>query len=317
MMAQTKETSIANNHYKWEKNEKGDLVGIYYNDENIIDECETILHSNDKVLIFYPLTSSIFQLSSFNSNSSDGKHDLKELSFPTDKGFWYKYKEIDGSENFKLFNENGKIYDFSSVKRFSYNEAGHCIIQKINGENLVMENPKSAMLHTVAPILIYNSKEHEFLLNVSTLDHNSQPYEIESNYTWKKDNGNSYWLYKDGKHFYDKKSMWNGDNLLAIDGQANALVSLKGYKKGLSLQNYKAFIINVDISNGFWFRTDANSFVAYDKNGNTITGNLEKTTWTEDGNSLVIKPKAHDNSFMLLNYKNAPINRVYPLIVKD
>lgn len=292
--------------YSWEKNEDGSSYWLYINNKSVAAECKSILYYEGNYVVYYPVIKQFFELENYDASKANELHKAKIVNVNVNNGFWHKMLK-DGKENYALYNSDGNETDYSVFESFQFDNDGNYIGYKKDGSKVVLENAKTISPYVIKPIVSFSVEKHGGANSNSTL-----VYEEESDYTWKKNEAGAYWFYKNREAINNTKSFWNGSNLLVLDHTKNNLINLKGYKQGEPNITYKGYKLNVDFTDGFWFKTDANQFLAYDKNGNHIK-DLEINKWAENKKDIIIKSKNSAQTYVLPGYSTAEINKVYSL----
>lgn len=307
---QVSNADIPTNGIFWKKNEDGSIFNVYLNGIQLKGEKGSIrnyLVAND-VLVFDTNTKRLYRLKNYKSEKSDTFHKALEETLSDNLGYWVKTS--DGGA--LVFDLNGNEINFNDD--FISNDFidGDLVSTKANGEEWIFKNSKNVPENKVFPIIkLDTSSQNNVSSDTST---SNKHYEEESDYTWKRTESGSYWLYKNAVQIINMKSMWLGNSLLVLDASSNNLINLRGFKDGVANTNYKAYKININVQNGFWYKVENNKYFAYDSSGNQIT-NLEINKWSTDNKSLIIKANNSNTTYILNNYNTAEGFKVYPLTI--
>ncbi|MEZ4795720.1 MAG: hypothetical protein R2785_01005 [Flavobacteriaceae bacterium] len=299
---------IPTNGIFWKKNEDGSIFNVYLNGIKLKGEKGSIrnyLLAND-VLVFDTNAKRLYRLKNYKFEKSDTFHKALEETLSDNLGYWVKTS--DGGA--LVFDLNGNEINFN--EDFISNDFidGDLVSTKANGEKWIFKNSKNVPENKVFPIIkLDTSSQNNISSDTST---SNKPYEEESDYTWKKNEAGAYWFYKNYEAINNSKSFWNGNDLLVLDPNNNNLINLKGYKQGEPNITYKGFKINVDITDGFWYKLEGNQFHAYDNKGNQVA-DLEINKWSENKKDLIIKSKNSSQTYVLIDYAIAETYQVNPL----
>lgn len=297
---------------KWKKNNDGSSFWFTINGEDTAKQSHNFYIGNDLIVV-NKTTNEIFNCKDYKTKQANVFHEANKIDIDIHLGFWYKFIEPNGKENFALHNTDGTNYDYNVFEKFYYDTNGNFIGLKKDGSQIVLENAKSMAVGIINPIVNFDNSKHGDSYS-SNPNITNKPYEEESDYTWKKNEAGAYWFYKNNTQISGIKSMWIGNSLLVLDHKNNALINLRGFKKGVANTTYKAYKVNVDINNGFWYKVEGNSYFAYDSNGNQIT-NLEVNKWSDDKKSFIIKPYNSSTTYSMDNYNTEALHKVFSLRV--
>lgn len=297
---------------KWKKNNDGSSFWFTINGEDTAKQSHNFYIGNDLIVV-NKTTNEIFNCKDYKTKQANVFHEANKIHIDIHLGFWYKFIEPNGKENFALHNTDGSNYNYDVFEKFYYDTNGNFIGLKKDGSQIILENAKNIAVGIINPIINFDNSKHGDGSSVNA-NITNKPYEEESDYTWKKNEAGAYWFYKNNTQISGIKSMWIGNSLLVLDHKNNALINLRGFKKGVANTTYEAYKVNVDINNGFWYKVEGNSYFAYDSNGNQIT-NLEVNKWSDDKKSFIIKPYNSSITYSMDNYNTEALHKVFSLRV--
>ncbi|TYA74195.1 MORN repeat-containing protein [Seonamhaeicola marinus] len=133
-----------------------------------------------------------------------------------------------------------------------------------------------------------------------------------SKYTWKKINGGkSFWLYEDGKSIANECiNFYIKDHLICFNTKTKALYELTNFVTKEENKNHIAKLRYSNCKNGFWYKTEKNTFYAYNDNGKLIT-KLKFSKWSKDGKDFIIQGENQKYSVSLNGFKTAIPFKIY------
>ena len=131
--------------------------------------------------------------------------------------------------------------------------------------------------------------------------------------TWKKTAENNFYFYLDSKPVLKAKLAYMGSDILAFNLDNNQLYLMKGIQNAKVNNIYNATKIEVNTSNGFWFKKPKGSVTVFTKDG-TVIQKSSLYKYAPNNVDVFYQGEGQPNKVVLRNYKNAQTYKVYPTI---
>ncbi|WP_346236861.1 hypothetical protein ABDK00_013540 [Niabella insulamsoli] len=285
--------------------------------------------------IYIPKTKSFYNLKGFRlpmkSTEMPKEHPgNKGVLLPSkvgDKGFWFLNSHTLGT-SYYYYKLDGTSYGLTdkillNKDRIDFDTDNNLIVQLDNGEKIVLNKYKKALVKWVYPIVSYDANKHE------------KANTVENNATAKSDYSKGVWWMKkkraDGKYGYllfnDGESILaNSLTLFTLNGnhifyypKTRTFCEMTGYED--SRTPLEKFIrgrkIDYKIGDkGFWYKK-SDGFVYLKPNGTSYNTTNKKASYTDINNDLVFTFN-NGETIVLENYYNNPKEHtVYPIVSFD
>lgn len=287
----------------WIKNDDGSMLWIYIDGKGI--KTKWLFETDDFVCVYNPSEQQFFKISGFANKPANEFHKAEVQQIKSNLGYWFKFIQEDGKENYSLFQTNGKVYDYSDFEKFSLDTKGNYIGFKKDGSKIVLENAKDIKSYIVQPLVPFDASIHD--KNTST----------KSKYTWIKNNdGSQCYIYINGKKvLIEHSNFFIGNTLYAIDYNREELYIMEQYyAKSPNMHHAVDKIQSIENLDGLWYKNEKNQFYAFDKKGKGIS-DISRNYW--EGKNLRFNRKSSDKTYEMKNYNFGKINTIYPLKIVE